>query len=540
MVSWLTEVTNEKLNQRLRLKSGDLFDAEDDHEHQPEDRSHEYVQIEKPQYLTDWRFGRAQRWQWDYLLDRAYMVKWTSESLGKHTFPMPDKKLEDPRYDNVVLSPTVTVRCVTIKRDNVRRPVSGFLPGKSNQVYSWGLKNPLNLDQPKAKTGKGTAPKSKGPNPGGRIPPQFSSYDFLPIVYVQYAQDTSGLDAKIKGLESQRDQKLSELGQETQSDLGDLRRRLGWISLATFFSILVGSLLLISLGLAPLSRLSDAVSRVSSRDFKLRVDPDKLPKELQPIAKRLAETLVELGKAFAREKQAAADISHELRTPLAALLTTAEVGLKKPRSPEEYRELLEDCKLSGEQMMQLVERLLSLARLDASADRLRSAPVDVANLAHQCADLVRPLADAQGLSLTVHTEVELPVHADAVKLREVLTNLLHNAIQYNKPNGSIDLTVERQNGHLLMQVRDTGIGISAEAREHIFERFYRADPSRHSNTPHAGLGLAIVKSYVDLMGGNIEVDSGAQGTTFRIEVPAVDAREPSTNIAALANTQTFA
>ncbi len=110
---------------------------------------------------------------------------------------------------------------------------------------------------------------------------------------------------------------------------------------------------------------------------------------------------------------------------------------------------------------------------------------------------------------------------DPDKLREVLNNLLHNAIQYNCPAGQIDLTVARDNGHVRLEVRDTGIGIAPEARELIFERFYRADPSRTSDGMNAGLGLAIVKEYVELMGGRIAVNSApGQGSTFRIELPA--------------------
>lgn len=274
------------------------------------------------------------------------------------------------------------------------------------------------------------------------------------------------------------------------------------------------------LGLAPLARLSDAVRKVSARDFRLQIQPSELPRELKPIAARLTETLEELKKAFAREKQAAADISHELRTPLAALLTTLEVALRRPRSAEEYRELLHECQGSGQQVMHLVERLLALARLDAGADRLRPRRLDVADLANQCAELVRPLAESRGLELRVHAAEPLPLEADPDKMREVLTNLLHNAIEYNRPAGKIDLTVARDNGHVTMEVRDTGIGIPPQVREHIFERFYRADPSRHSDAPHAGLGLAIVKSYVDLMGGKIDVTSDGGGSTFRVEVPA--------------------
>jgi signal transduction histidine kinase len=168
-----------------------------------------------------------------------------------------------------------------------------------------------------------------------------------------------------------------------------------------------------------------------------------------------------------------------------------------------------------------VERLLALARLDAGVDRLRPREVDAAQLAEQCAAMVRPLAEAQGLELSVQAEGPACLVTDPDKLREIVTNLLHNAIQYNRPQGRVALAVQRNNGDLNLEVRDTGIGITPEAREHIFERFYRADPSRQSDGLHAGLGLAIVKGYVDLMGGSISVESTAnEGTTFRVRLPA--------------------
>src|SRR5439155_4004041 len=110
-----------------------------------------------------------------------------------------------------------------------------------------------------------------------------------------------------------------------------------------------------------------------------------------PIAQRLSKTLWQLGQAFDREKQAAADISHELRTPLAALLTTIEVALRKSRSLQEYREILEECLSSGQQMSHMVERLLALARLDAGAERSRARAFDAGELAVQCTELIRPL-----------------------------------------------------------------------------------------------------------------------------------------------------
>ncbi|HYV39549.1 MAG TPA: ATP-binding protein [Gemmataceae bacterium] len=354
-----------------------------------------------------------------------------------------------------------------------------------------------------------------------------------PSIYLQYGIDTFARDDAIAKLKADLDRHLAELAsdlEEAQDKLESeqaesrlaLRTRLLWIGMGAFAAVVVGGFWLVARGLTPLHRLSDAVSKVSEKDFRLPIDQDHLPHELKPIAGRLAATLDQLKRVFEREKQAAADISHELRTPVAALLTTLEITLRKPRSAEEYREVLQDCRDSGVQISQLVERLLTLARLDAGADMLRPRDVDVADLADQCVALVRPLAEARGLRLSVHHHGAASMHADPDKLREVLTNLLHNAIAYNKPHGSIDVQVERHNGTIDMEVRDTGIGIAPEARKRIFERFYRADPSRHFNDMgHAGLGLAIVKGYVDLMGGSIAVDSteGA-GSTFKVSLPA--------------------
>jgi heavy metal sensor kinase len=342
--------------------------------------------------------------------------------------------------------------------------------------------------------------------------------------YIQYASDTARLEARVAGFQQQRDEQLAALEGDTAAALAHLRGRLGWIALVTFAGIVTGGFVLVRLGLAPLSRLSDAVSQVTEKDFRLKIDSSRLPNELRPIAGRLAETLEQLRDAFAREKQAAADISHELRTPLAALTTTVEVALRKARSTDEYREILEECQVSARHMGHLVEQLLALARLDAGAVRLQVEPVDISDLAREAADMVRPLAKENGLTLTLDAGEALSAEpllaeADPNKLREIILNLLHNAVEYNRPDGRIDMTVKRRKEGVELKVSDTGIGIAPEARPHIFERFYRADPSRHADSPHCGLGLAIVKSYVDLMGGTIGVESDGGGTTFRVWLP---------------------
>jgi heavy metal sensor kinase len=462
-----------------------------------------------------------------------------SDSLGDQWLTLEegiraDMALNTELYDEVELAKGVKIRRVTLKSSvlsysvtivpwpkGVPTPLPSYLPKGGSAVRPQPKDRENYKDREKGKGSKGTFQRPTAVFEGPR----------MPVIFVQYAADLSQAEAKIADLGRKRDEQIADLRTTIDSDLRQLRERLLGIGLAAFVAVWVGGYLVIRLGLAPLSKMSDAVRQVTPANIHLPLDRDKLPKELQPIAERLAIMLDELQKAFAREKQAAADISHELRTPLAALMTTLEVGLKKTRSPAEYREILEECQYSGQHMYQLVERLLTLARLDAGVDQYQPVEGDVTEVALHCADLIRPLAKARGLALRLHLGDPITTQTDPNKLREVITNLLHNAVEYNKPAGAIDLAVERVDKTVRIEVRDTGIGIKPEQMAHLFERFYRADPSRHAETPHAGLGLAIVKSYMELMGGTIRVDSGPAGTTFTVELPFVPpAHDPITAV----------
>jgi heavy metal sensor kinase len=352
--------------------------------------------------------------------------------------------------------------------------------------------------------------------PVGR-PAEFSTPGF----FIQFARITSERDLRLNALKNKRDRDRDSRFQETQASLATLRTRLLTIALATFGFTLLGGMWLIHRVLRPVGRITAAVSQVSELDFQLRLKRRDVPEELLPIVDKLQGLLQSLEKAFAREKQAAADISHELRTPIASLLATVQVCLRKERGTEEYRTALKTCNDIGMQLSGLVERLLTLARIDAGVDKLYPEVVDVPELAEECVSMIRPLAESRDVSLRLERNGPIVIETDPDKLREIVNNLLHNAIQYNRPHGRIDLSVARENGHVQLEVRDTGIGIPEKARAHLFERFYRADPSRQSDTVHAGLGLAIIKGYLDLMGGKIEVESEeGRGSTFRVLLPA--------------------
>jgi signal transduction histidine kinase len=406
------------------------------------------------------------------------------------------QKHVDWKTDDYALPHGKTVRRVQLK----------FVPATR---ITWG--------RPRRGSSSPTPTSGERPTP----PPAPTVAVTLPWIVVHVAAEPIRRDLAITRLKSESQQKLAEQTAAAQEELSRLRQRLILIGVGAFLLTTLGGYFLVGLGLAPLRRLSEAVSQVSPRDFKLPISDDSLHgTELAPVADRLRETLEQLRRVFEREKQAAADISHELRTPVTSLLATLDVALKKPRTAEEYRQTLVDCRAVGGQMRQLVERLMALARLDAGSDRIKPVEIDVSELVEDVATMVKPLAGERGLKLHVDCPPDVTWKTDPDKLREILVNLLHNAIQYNKPNGSIDVSAETENGWLDLRVRDTGIGISPENSQRIFERFYRADPSRNANGLHAGLGLSIVKGYVGLLGGTVQVESQAgQGSTFHVRLP---------------------
>ena len=485
---------------------GEIAINEDDLVREHDTRNFEYSQVN-----TEW--GAA----------------WTSRTLGDYTIPLNNAILSsgprfDWRFDDVTIG-GVRGRRVVLKVPLTRwqflftrRPPSPRLGGRFGPDY----------EPPLAAVVGGAAVVSSRPNFPERPPraaPKSESanipYRQPPPIFITCVWDLDGEHPVIKELQASRDRRLAELVADKKGELYDMRLRLIWTALLALVLFCSVGWLMIGLGLKPLRTLSESVSRISPKDFRLQVDARELPREVLPVVDRLEQTLAELRRAFDREKQATADISHELRTPIAALLTTLEVSLRKPRSNEDYLETLRDTHAIGKQLNRLVERILTLAWLDAGEVKVHLACVDVRELLESCAAISRPLAEARGLNFRLDLPKPFHIETDPDKLREVLINLLHNAIEYNRPGGDVTLAAQRAaRGGLVVTVADTGIGITLDDQQRIFERFYRADPSRNETGVHAGLGLSIVKEYVERLGGTLTLDSGVgRGSRFRIELP---------------------
>jgi two-component system phosphate regulon sensor histidine kinase PhoR len=213
--------------------------------------------------------------------------------------------------------------------------------------------------------------------------------------------------------------------------------------------------------------------------------------------------------------------SHELRTPLAGIKASAETLKEGALSdPEAAAEFVRHIENETDRLAQMVEELLELSRIESGAAPLRMGVVPVAPLLERCVQRFAPQAERAGLALTAELGgcEELSVQGDEERLAQALANLLHNAIKFTPAGGQVIVSAAAQDGEVAIAVRDTGIGISAEDRTRIFERFYKAAEAR--GRPGSGLGLAIVKHIVQAHGGRATVESQpGQGSTFTVVLP---------------------
>jgi heavy metal sensor kinase len=307
------------------------------------------------------------------------------------------------------------------------------------------------------------------------------------------------------------------------------RRNFAWALLAAG-----GGILTLGLGLGfwftgrairPIERISAAAARISQGNLSGRVEGADTGDELGTLAGVLNSTFARLEAAFERQRQFTADAAHEMRTPLAVIISETQTTLRRERTAGEYRETVETCLDTAQQMRRLTESLLDLARFDAGADRdVPREEVDIAEAARLTVERNRPLADRHGILVETDFGAAL-AFTNPERLSQVIANLFTNAIHYNTPNGRVCVATRMEPDAAVITISDTGVGIAEADLPHIFERFYRVDRARSRAQGHTGLGLAICKAILDAEGGSIEVSSVQNsGTTFCVRLPRARAR----------------
>jgi heavy metal sensor kinase len=285
-----------------------------------------------------------------------------------------------------------------------------------------------------------------------------------------------------------------------------------------------GGLFLASRALNPIDRITRAAAGIGAEDLSRRLNFRGSRDEVGRLAATFDRMLDRLEAAFKRQRQFTADASHELRTPLTMLTSQIDVALERKRSPIEYEELLRSLREDSARMTQLVGELLTLARADAGQQLLSREDLDFSEVVRSVAESMRPLAARRGIELNEQLQPGVAISGDQTRLTQLAINLVENALRYTPPGGNVTVRVSADAGWAELRVGDTGVGIAPEHLPHVFERFYRADPSRARDEGGAGLGLAIVQWVTQAHGGQISVESElGRGTTFRVRLPLAGA-----------------
>jgi heavy metal sensor kinase len=285
----------------------------------------------------------------------------------------------------------------------------------------------------------------------------------------------------------------------------------------------VGAYILLGRALRPVDEIVHSAERITLQNLSQRLPVPGTGDEIERLTLALNRMIKRLDESYQVTSRFAGDASHELRTPITIMRGELEGLLHEGNFTEEQSEQLASILEEAERLTQIVEGLLTISRLDAGESRLEKDPIDLAQLAHDTVEQMLPLAEDKPLSLSCEAGAEVMVEANEVRLKQVLVNLLDNAMKYTPSGGKIAVRVSSDAASAILEVEDNGIGISSEALPHVFERFYRSEQHAARVVDGTGLGLSMVQSIVESHRGKITVQSReGHGSVFRVEVPRLE------------------
>ena len=271
--------------------------------------------------------------------------------------------------------------------------------------------------------------------------------------------------------------------------------------------------------LSPIKRITAKAKSISAERLNERLPVIREFDELGELSKTLNDTFDRLGRSVDTMRRFTSDAAHELRSPVAVLRTEAEIALRKPRTIDEYRSVVETTLAETIRLGGLVEQLLSLSRFDAGVEDLLQDEVLIDALMQDVVSRLAAFAGEKGVCVRIASIPDCVVNGHDVWLSQLFYNLIENAIKFTPTGGEVTISAVVKEATMMIDIQDNGVGIPPEHLSQIFERFYRVDGSRahHRGT---GLGLSICKSIAEAHGGTIEVSSELHvGSTFRVSLP---------------------
>ena len=299
-----------------------------------------------------------------------------------------------------------------------------------------------------------------------------------------------------------------------------LARKSAIVETLIFFLLIAIALIGANLLVIPFDRVTRAISQVKEGfdDEPITVTDYT---ETEHILDAFNQLLRRMKVIDDSRNEFVSNVSHELKTPITSMKVLADSLISQNDVPEElYREFLTDIAAEIEREDKIINDLLALVKMDKSAALLNIGMVDINALTEIVLKRLRPIARKKDVELVLESTREVTAVADEVKISLILTNLIENAIKYNKEQGTVTVTINADHQYFTIEVTDTGAGIPADYIDHIFERFYRVDKSHSRDIAGTGLGLAITKNAVMLHMGTIQAASTeGEGTTFTVRIP---------------------
>lgn len=284
--------------------------------------------------------------------------------------------------------------------------------------------------------------------------------------------------------------------------------------------ITAGGYWLVQRALRPVERITQAAEQITQHNLSDRLPVTKSGDELERLSASLNRMITRLDEALQNSKRFAADASHDLRTPLTILRGELESLVEDPHLDEELQGRLASLLEEAIHLSKIVEQLFTLTQLDSGEPRGEWMRFDLAELARTTADQMSLLAEDKHIALACTANQPVYVQGDRSRIKQVVVNLLDNAIKYTPAKGKVLMRVEGVNGQAVLEVEDSGIGIPPEALPHVFERFFRVDKTRSAEAESAGLGLSIVKSICAAHGAKVEAASVPNaGSRFTVKLP---------------------
>ena len=312
-----------------------------------------------------------------------------------------------------------------------------------------------------------------------------------------------------------------------RNTLGILSRKALLLEVILILAVLLISLVLSTVLMKPFEKLSTEISAVKAG---YSTDPIKAPAfvETEHIADAFNQVLARMNALDESRQEFVSNVSHELKTPMTSMKVLADSLVQQENVPVEmYREFMLDIKNEVDRENQIITELLTLVRMDRKDSKLNVKECSVNKMVELILHRLRPIAQKRDIELTMVSMREVYAEIDEVKMIMVITNLVENAVKYNRDHGKVRVTINADPYNFYISVEDTGVGIPQDSLDKIYERFYRVDKSRSREVGGTGLGLSITKSIILQHHGAIDVQSIlGEGTKFTVTIPLTYVAHP--------------